>query len=74
QPSASLTRKQMIAELQDVSNNLGEKKSKVDRVIQALMLEENVEAADGEQEEKDDVNQSSSAAGSEDEEVEDSDE
>ncbi|MCI40597.1 hypothetical protein A2U01_0061830, partial [Trifolium medium] len=70
QSSASLTRKQMIAELQDVSNGLGENKSKVDRVIQALMLEENVDAADGEQEENEDVNQSSSAAGSGDEEVE----
>ncbi|MCI91631.1 hypothetical protein A2U01_0112925 [Trifolium medium] len=61
----------MIAELQDVSNDLGEKKSKVDPVIQALILEEN---AEGEQEEKEDVNQSSSVVGSEDEEVEDSDE
>ncbi|MCI69680.1 hypothetical protein A2U01_0090943, partial [Trifolium medium] len=61
-------------ELQDVSNDLGEKKSKVDRVILALMLEESAEVAEGEQEEKENVNQSSSVASSEDEEVEDSDE
>ncbi|MCI22338.1 hypothetical protein A2U01_0043514, partial [Trifolium medium] len=29
----------MIAELEDVSNDLGEKKAKIDRVIQALMLD-----------------------------------
>ncbi|MCI93728.1 hypothetical protein A2U01_0115026, partial [Trifolium medium] len=44
----------MIAELQDVSNDLDEKKSKVDRVIQALILEENTEVDMGEQEENED--------------------
>ncbi|MCI58365.1 hypothetical protein A2U01_0079620, partial [Trifolium medium] len=73
QSSGTLTRQQMIAELQDVSNDLGEKKSKVDRVIQALMLEENAEADMGEQEEKDDDDAGSADAGSESEEVEDSD-
>ncbi|MCI65463.1 hypothetical protein A2U01_0086721, partial [Trifolium medium] len=62
------------AELQDVSNDLGEKKSKVDRVIQALMLEEKAEVDMGEQEEKEDDDAGSTDAGSEDEEVEDSDE
>ncbi|MCI63164.1 hypothetical protein A2U01_0084421, partial [Trifolium medium] len=54
QASGSLTKKQMIAELEYVSNDLGEKKAKIDRVIQALMLEENADAAEGEQEEKED--------------------
>ncbi|MCI85868.1 hypothetical protein A2U01_0107147, partial [Trifolium medium] len=36
----------MIAELEDVSNDLGEKKAKVDRVIQALRLEEDVDVAE----------------------------
>ncbi|MCI07877.1 hypothetical protein A2U01_0028946, partial [Trifolium medium] len=40
QGSGRLTRKQMIAELEDVSIDLGEKKAKIDRVIQALMMEE----------------------------------
>ncbi|MCI58239.1 hypothetical protein A2U01_0079493, partial [Trifolium medium] len=47
QSSATLTRKQMIAELKDVSNDLGEKKSKIDRVIQVLELEENDEGVVG---------------------------
>ncbi|MCI65149.1 hypothetical protein A2U01_0086407 [Trifolium medium] len=64
----------MIAELQDVSNDLGENKSKVDRVIQAFMLEENTEVDMGEQEEKEDDDAGSADAGSENEEVEDSDE
>ncbi|MCI68378.1 hypothetical protein A2U01_0089639, partial [Trifolium medium] len=36
----------MIAELEDVSNDLGEKKAKIDRIIQALMMEENADAAE----------------------------
>ncbi|MCI87080.1 hypothetical protein A2U01_0108361, partial [Trifolium medium] len=54
QASGSLTSKQMIAELEDVSNELGQKKAKIDRVIQALLLEENAVVAEGEQEEKED--------------------
>ncbi|MCI87536.1 hypothetical protein A2U01_0108820, partial [Trifolium medium] len=44
----------MIAELEDVSMDLGEKKAKIDRVIQTLMMEENYNVAQGEQEEKED--------------------
>ncbi|MCI95867.1 hypothetical protein A2U01_0117166, partial [Trifolium medium] len=47
QTSGRLTRKQMIAELEEVSNDLGEKKDKVDRVIQALLMEENADVAEG---------------------------
>ncbi|MCI62724.1 hypothetical protein A2U01_0083981, partial [Trifolium medium] len=50
------------------------KKSKVDRVIQALMLEENAEVDMGEQEKKEDYDAGSADAGSESEEMEDSDE
>ncbi|MCI50638.1 hypothetical protein A2U01_0071882 [Trifolium medium] len=64
----------MIAELQDVSNDLSEKKSKIDRVIQALMLEEDTDVVEGEQEEKEDDEADSADAGSDDEEVDDSDE
>ncbi|MCI20232.1 envelope-like protein [Trifolium medium] len=70
QSSATLTRKQMIADLKDVSKALGEKKSKLDRVIQALELEEDAEVMKGEQEDKEDA----AAGSSEDEQVEDSDE
>ncbi|MCI39039.1 hypothetical protein A2U01_0060268 [Trifolium medium] len=64
----------MITELKDVSNDLGEKKFKIDRVIQALELEENDEGVVGEQEEKEeDDDAGSSAAGSENEQGEDSD-
>ncbi|MCI77720.1 hypothetical protein A2U01_0098990 [Trifolium medium] len=69
-----MTRKQMIAELQDVSNDLGEKKSKIDRVIQALMLEDGDDVAEGKQVEKEDDDAENADAGSESEEVEDSDE
>ncbi|MCI97205.1 hypothetical protein A2U01_0118506, partial [Trifolium medium] len=62
------------AELQDVSNDLGEKKSKVDRVIQALTMEESADVAEGEQEENEDDETGSADAGSESEEVEDYDE
>ncbi|MCI52028.1 hypothetical protein A2U01_0073272 [Trifolium medium] len=58
--------------MQDVSNDLGEKKSKVDRVIQALMLEENVEVDMGEQEENE--NDEAGSVDAESEEVEDSNE
>ncbi|MCI73626.1 hypothetical protein A2U01_0094890, partial [Trifolium medium] len=74
QASGSLTIKQMIAELEDVSNDLGEKKTKIDRVIKALMREENADVAEGEQEENEDDEAGSADAGSESEEVEDSDE
>ncbi|MCI37871.1 hypothetical protein A2U01_0059098 [Trifolium medium] len=74
QSSGSLTRKQMIAELQDVSSDLGEKKSKIDRVIQDLMLEEGADVAESEQEEKEDGDAGRADAGSESDEVEDSDE
>ncbi|MCI31271.1 hypothetical protein A2U01_0052483 [Trifolium medium] len=67
-------RKQMIAELKDVSNDLGEKKFKIDHVIQALELKENDEGVVGEQEEKEDEDAGSSDAGSENEIEEDSDE
>ncbi|MCI94403.1 hypothetical protein A2U01_0115701, partial [Trifolium medium] len=60
--------------LEDVNNDLGEKKAKIDRVIQDLMMEENADAAEGEQEEKEDGEAGSADTGSESEEVEDSDE
>ncbi|MCI75027.1 hypothetical protein A2U01_0096293, partial [Trifolium medium] len=63
-----------IAELEDVSNDLGEKKAKIDCVIQALMMEENADGDEGEQEEKEDDEAGSADAGSDSEEVEDSDE
>ncbi|MCI43523.1 hypothetical protein A2U01_0064760, partial [Trifolium medium] len=47
QTSGSLTIKQMIAELEDVSADMGEKNAKIDRVIQALMMEENADVAEG---------------------------
>ncbi|MCH95122.1 envelope-like protein [Trifolium medium] len=47
-PTATLTRKQMIADLKDVSKALGEKKFKVDLVIQALELEEETVAVETE--------------------------
>ncbi|MCH94597.1 hypothetical protein A2U01_0015560, partial [Trifolium medium] len=70
--SVTLTRKQMIADLKDVSKTLGEKKSKLDRVIQAIELEENAEAMDAEQEEEEDV--AGSDAGNETDKVDDSEE
>ncbi|MCH98861.1 envelope-like protein, partial [Trifolium medium] len=73
-PTAALTRKQMITNLKDVSKALGEKKFKVDRVIQALELEENPEAVDAEQEEEEDDAAANSDVCDEDEQVEDSDE
>ncbi|GAU48712.1 hypothetical protein TSUD_281050 [Trifolium subterraneum] len=39
-PTGVLTRQQMIADLKEVSKSLGEKKNVLDRVIQALELEE----------------------------------
>jgi hypothetical protein len=45
----SMSRRQMIADLQDVSKVLGDKKLKVDRVIEALMLEEKNIAASSSQ-------------------------
>ncbi|MCI16956.1 envelope-like protein [Trifolium medium] len=47
-PIATLTRKQMITDLKDVSKALGAKKFKVDRVIQALELEEETVAVETE--------------------------
>ncbi|MCI75628.1 hypothetical protein A2U01_0096897, partial [Trifolium medium] len=60
----------MIAALEDVINDLGEKKAKIDRVIQALRMEENADVAEGEQEEKEEDEAGSADAGSESEEVE----
>ncbi|MCH84680.1 envelope-like protein [Trifolium medium] len=48
-PAGALTRKQMIADLKDVSKALGEKKFKLDRVIQALVLEEEAVAVENEE-------------------------
>ncbi|MCH99359.1 envelope-like protein, partial [Trifolium medium] len=48
-PAGVLTRKQMIADLKDVSKALGEKKFKIDRVIQALVLEEEAIAVENEE-------------------------
>ncbi|MCI81278.1 hypothetical protein A2U01_0102551, partial [Trifolium medium] len=53
----------MIVELEDVSNDLGEKKAKIDLVIQALLMEENVVVVEGEQEEKEDDDADSADAG-----------
>ncbi|MCI88798.1 hypothetical protein A2U01_0110086, partial [Trifolium medium] len=52
----------MIAELKDVSNDLGKKKAKIDCVIQALLMEENADDVEGEQEEKEDDDEGSADA------------
>ncbi|MCH92156.1 envelope-like protein [Trifolium medium] len=48
-PTGVLTRKQMIADLKDISKALGENKFKIDRVIQALEHEEEAVAVEHEE-------------------------